>query len=63
MFATDMAAIHEGQEFGIGDFVLLENVDMSSFMQNLQHRYDIVIVKSINREPLTPEPTGRGGRG
>ena len=34
-----MAAIHEGPEFGISDFVLLNTVDMESFMQNLKHRY------------------------
>ena len=34
-----MAAIHEGTEFGIGDFVLLNTVDMESFMNNLKHRY------------------------
>ena len=34
-----MAAIHEGPEFGIGDFVLLQTVDIGSFMANLQKRY------------------------
>ena len=33
-----MAAIHEGPEYGVGDFVLLESVDISSFMENLKLR-------------------------
>ncbi len=31
-------AIQEGPEFGIGDFILLEHVDMPSFMKNLKKR-------------------------
>ena len=31
-------AIQEGPEYGIGDFILLENVDMPSFMKNLKKR-------------------------
>lgn len=42
-----MAAIHEGQEYGIGDFVLLESVDMASFMQNLQHRFVIFLLHGV----------------
>ena len=36
--------IHEGPEFGVGDFVLLDNLDISSFMANLKLRlvaYDL----------------------
>jgi len=33
-----MAGVHEGPEFGVGDFVLLSTVDMKSFMENLQKR-------------------------
>ena len=36
-----MAGIQEGPEYGIGDFVLLKNVDIGSFMQNLEHRYKL----------------------
>lgn len=32
-------AIHEGPEFGVGDFVLLESLDIDSFMDNLQLRF------------------------
>lgn len=34
-----MAGIHEGPEFGIGDFVLLHEVSLGSFMQNLKLRF------------------------
>lgn len=34
-----MAGIHEGPEFGVGDFVLLSTIDIASFMDNLQKRY------------------------
>lgn len=34
-----MAGIHEGPEFGVGDFVLLSSIDIQSFMENLQKRY------------------------
>lgn len=32
-------AIHEGPEFGVGDFVLLDTVDIESFMSNLELRF------------------------
>lgn len=32
--------IDEGREFGVGDFVLLEKLDVESFMQNLQLRFE-----------------------
>ncbi|XP_064647722.1 unconventional myosin-Id-like [Lineus longissimus] len=34
-----MAAIHEGREFGIGDFVLLESLNLNSFTDNLKLRF------------------------
>lgn len=34
-----MAAEHEPPEFGIGDYVLLDKVDLPSFMANLKLRY------------------------
>jgi len=37
-----MAGIHEGPEFGVGDFVLLSKIDIESFMENLQKRCVIV---------------------
>lgn len=30
--------MHEGAEFGVGDFVLLDKLDIKSFMNNLQLR-------------------------
>ena len=33
-----MAGVHEGPEFGVGDFVLLSSVDLQAFMENLQKR-------------------------
>ncbi|XP_070211520.1 unconventional myosin-Id-like [Littorina saxatilis] len=35
-----MAGIHEGPEFGIGDFVLLHQVTLDAFMQNLKLRFE-----------------------
>uniref|UniRef100_A0A0B7ADG6 Myosin motor domain-containing protein n=2 Tax=Arion vulgaris TaxID=1028688 RepID=A0A0B7ADG6_9EUPU len=35
-----MAGLHEGQEFGIGDFVLLHDVSLEAFMDNLKHRFE-----------------------
>ncbi|PVD30004.1 hypothetical protein C0Q70_09265 [Pomacea canaliculata] len=35
-----MAAIHEGPEFGIGDFVLLPELTLDAFMQNLKNRFE-----------------------
>ncbi|CAG2227378.1 MYO1 [Mytilus edulis] len=32
--------IHEGPEFGIGDFVLLHDVTLEAFMDNLKLRYE-----------------------
>ncbi|ESO97046.1 hypothetical protein LOTGIDRAFT_143556 [Lottia gigantea] len=34
-----MAGIHEGPEFGIGDFVLLRDVTLDGFMENLKLRF------------------------
>ncbi|XP_029641534.1 unconventional myosin-Id isoform X2 [Octopus sinensis] len=34
-----MAAIHEGPEYGIGDFVLLSDLTLDSFMDNLKTRF------------------------
>ena len=33
-----MAGVHEGPEYGVGDFVLLSTIDIKSFMENLQKR-------------------------
>ncbi|KAK3104099.1 hypothetical protein FSP39_024410 [Pinctada imbricata] len=33
-------SIHEGPEYGIGDFVLLRDVTMEAFMENLKLRYE-----------------------
>ena len=38
-----MAAIHEGPEFGVGDFVLLESIDITSFMRNLKTQVSRII--------------------
>ena len=35
---VNMAGIHEGPEFGVGDFVLLSTIDIDSFMENLKKR-------------------------
>ncbi|XP_041366127.1 unconventional myosin-Id-like [Gigantopelta aegis] len=35
-----MAGIHEGPEYGIGDFVLLRELTMEHFMENLQKRFE-----------------------
>ncbi|KAH9513378.1 Unconventional myosin-Id, partial [Bulinus truncatus] len=35
-----MAGIHEGPEFGIGDFVLLRELSLDAFMENLKHRFE-----------------------
>lgn len=35
-----MAAEHEPPEFGVADFVLLDNIDLRSFMDNLKLRFD-----------------------
>ncbi|XP_067649162.1 unconventional myosin-Id-like [Haliotis asinina] len=35
-----MAGIHEGPEYGIGDFVLLRELTFDAFMENLKHRYE-----------------------
>ncbi len=35
---TMAGAVQEGPEYGIGDFILLEHVDMPSFMKNLKKR-------------------------
>lgn len=32
--------MHEGAEFGVGDFVLLDKLDIKSFMDNLQLRFE-----------------------
>lgn len=33
-----MAGIHEGQDYGIGDFILMDQVDIDSFLRNLKQR-------------------------
>ena len=33
-----MATVHEGSEFGVGDFVLLHDVTLDAFMSNLKLR-------------------------
>ena len=33
-----MAGIQEGPEFGVGDFVLLQNLSINGFMENLKLR-------------------------
>ena len=33
-----MAGLHDGPEYGIEDFVLLDTVDMEPFMKNLKLR-------------------------
>lgn len=43
-YSINMAAIHEGPEYGIGDFVLLESVDIGSFMKNLKHRFVKILI-------------------
>ncbi|GFO41945.1 unconventional myosin-id-like [Plakobranchus ocellatus] len=35
-----MAGIQEGSEFGIGDFVLLHELSLAAFMDNLRHRFE-----------------------
>jgi hypothetical protein len=35
---AEMAGIHEGPEYGVGDFVLLHDVTLDAFMDNLQLR-------------------------
>ncbi|XP_046369671.2 unconventional myosin-Id-like [Haliotis rufescens] len=35
-----MAGIHEGPEYGIGDFVLLRDLTLDAFMENLKHRFE-----------------------
>lgn len=35
-----MSAAFEGKEFGVGDFVLLDNVTLDAFMSNLKLRYE-----------------------
>ncbi|XP_012934852.1 unconventional myosin-Id [Aplysia californica] len=35
-----MAGIHEGPEFGVGDFVLLHELSLDAFMDNLKHRFN-----------------------
>ncbi|KAK7010457.1 unconventional myosin-Id [Biomphalaria glabrata] len=35
-----MAGIHEGPEFGIGDFVLLRELSLDAFMENLKLRFE-----------------------
>jgi len=32
------AVLEEGRQFGVGDFVLLDRVDLESFMSNLKLR-------------------------
>ncbi|GAB1601174.1 unconventional myosin-Id [Argonauta hians] len=36
-----MAAVHEGPEYGIGDFVLLSDLTLESFMDNLKTRFQM----------------------
>ncbi|KAK2191132.1 hypothetical protein NP493_59g02008 [Ridgeia piscesae] len=35
-----MAGLHDGPEYGIEDFVLLDTVDMEPFMKNLKLRFE-----------------------
>ncbi|BFY98224.1 hypothetical protein BsWGS_01264 [Bradybaena similaris] len=35
-----MAGIHEGPEYGIGDFVLLHELSLNAFMDNLKQRFE-----------------------
>lgn len=33
----------EGAEYGVGDFVLLESINIDDFMKNLQLRYSFIL--------------------
>ncbi|XP_059159355.1 unconventional myosin-Id-like [Physella acuta] len=47
-----MAGVHEGPEYGIGDFVLLHELSLDAFMNNLKHRFEKVKIYTYIGEVL-----------